>query len=218
MTVVRRDFERTNRRQALKKVGVIAAGAVVPACSRPQMFGGSGTNDRKSQPPTASENVRTSAGDRQAADFTLEAYQGADVLGASVVRFSRVLHAGRPVVLNFWAGQCAPCRFEMPDLQQIYEATRQSALFVGVDIGPFVGLGSIEEGRALVSELGVTYPVGTTREPDVVRQYLVLGMPTTVFITPSAEIVRHWTGVLSAAATRELVDELVDVSRAGGSE
>jgi hypothetical protein len=105
----------------------------------------------------------------------------------------------------------------MPDLQQIYEATRQSALFVGVDIGPFVGLGSIEEGRALVSELGVTYPVGTAREPDVVRQYLVLGMPTTVFITPSAEIVRHWTGVLSAAATRELVDELVDVSRARGS-
>ena len=217
MTVVRRGFDGTNRRQALRRVGLVAAGAVVTACSGPQLLAESGPNGLKSRPPTATEHLGRSVGDRQAADFTLEVYQGADVLGAAVVQFSHVLNAGRPVVLNFWAGQCAPCRFEMPDLQQIYVATRQSALFVGVDIGPFVGLGSIEEGRALVSELGVTYPVGTTREPDVVRRYRVLGMPTTVFITPSAEIVRHWTGVLSAASIRELVDELVDVSRARGS-
>lgn len=215
--MVRRGSDGTNRRQALRKGGLVAVGALGAACSGPQLFAAPESKSLNSQSLTIAENVRRSVGDGRAADFTLEAYQGADVLGAAVVRFSHVLNAGRPVVLNFWAGQCAPCRFEMPDLQQIYEATRQRALFVGVDIGPFVGLGSIKEGRALVSELGVTYPVGTSREAEVVREYRVLGMPTTVFITPSAEIVRHWTGILSAATTRELVDELVDVSKAGGS-
>jgi hypothetical protein len=40
-----------------------------------------------------------------ALDFTITAYQGEDVLGGQIVKFSRVFENGKPVVLNFWAGQ-----------------------------------------------------------------------------------------------------------------
>ena len=204
----------TDRRKALTKMGLIGGGVVLSACGGQQLLLETGADDLKpSLPKALDEGGGSKVGGRQASDFTLEVYQGADLLGASVIQFSDVLGAGRPVVLNFWAGQCPPCRFEMPDLQRVYEATREHALFVGLDIGRFVGLGSLQEGRALVSELGVTYPVGTTQDADIVNKYRVLGMPTTIFITPSGEIVRHWTGMLTGSLTRELVDALIDSSR-----
>jgi thiol-disulfide isomerase/thioredoxin len=202
-----------NRRKVLMGMGLIGSGVVLPTCGSFQVAPETGADDMPSRPKALHEGRGAKVDGRQAADFTLEVYQGAELLGASVVQFRDVLGAGMPVVLNFWAAQCAPCRFELPDLQRVYEATRARVLFVGLDIGPFVGLGSLQDGRALVSELGVTYPVGTTWDAGVVNNYRVLGMPTTIFITPSAEIVRHWTGRVTASAVRELVDELIKASR-----
>ncbi len=70
-------------------------------------------------------------------DFALVAYQGQDVLGGDRVRFSHVLGDGRPVVLNFFAGACAPCSQEMPGLQRVADGYRGRVIFVGVDVGPF---------------------------------------------------------------------------------
>ncbi|MFQ6029756.1 MAG: TlpA family protein disulfide reductase [Dehalococcoidia bacterium] len=152
-----------------------------------------------------------------AADFRIVAYQGEGVLGGKEVwlssLFSRDPGVKLPVVLNFWAGQCPPCRAEMPDLQQIYEEYQGRILLFGLDVGPFVGLGTREDGRALLEELEVTYPAGTTFDAGVVGDYRVLGMPTTVFLKPNGEFVRTWTGALNKGKLVELVEELLAKSR-----
>ena len=147
-----------------------------------------------------------------APDFELTVYQGAAALGGETVQFSDVLAQGKPVVLNFWAGLCPPCRVEMPDLQELYEDFDGQILIVGVDIGPFSALGTRDEGRALVKQLGVTYPTGTIFEGEVVINYRVIGMPTTHFITPEGEIVETWTGLLTKGKMTELVEELLVAS------
>jgi cytochrome c-type biogenesis protein len=153
-----------------------------------------------------------SSGLKKAPDFEITVYQGAEVLGGETVRFSELLAQGQPVVLNFWAGLCPPCRAEMPDLQGVYEEYQGQVLLFGLDVGPFVGLGSRDEGRALLEELEVTYPAGTTFDANVVRDYQILGMPTTVFIKPNGEVVRTWGGLLNKDKMIELVEELLAAS------
>ena len=67
-----------------------------------------------------------------ASDFELIVYQGQEVLGGDTVRFQELLDQGKPVVLNFWAGLCPPCRVEMPDLQEVYDEYGDRMLLVGL--------------------------------------------------------------------------------------
>ena len=50
----------------------------------------------------------------------------------------------------------------MPDLQAVYEEFNEEIMLIGLDVGPFIGLGNREDGKALLQELEVTYPAGTT--------------------------------------------------------
>lgn len=133
-----------------------------------------------------------------APDIEITMYQGEQTVGGKVVRLSQVWGRGRPVVVNFFAGLCPPCRAEMPDLQRLY-AQNGTPHFVllGVDVGPYTGLGTREEGRALLRTLGVTYPAGTVFDDDILDIYQILGMPTTVFITTDGRILRKHVGLLT---------------------
>ncbi len=145
-------------------------------------------------------------------DFPITIYQGAGYQDGDEVMFSELLAQGQPVVLNFWAGLCPPCRLEMPDLQAVSDVYQGQALLFGLDVGPFTGLGTNEDGRALLQELGITYPAGTTTNQNVVREYQILGMPTTYFITPDGNIQETWTGLLTEAKLTELVEALLTAS------
>ncbi len=177
-------------------LALIGGAFVLAACGQAQATAAPSSEDRGDLAP----------------DFELTVYQGAAALGGETVQFSDVLAQGKPVVLNFWAGLCPPCRVEMPDLQAVYEDFDGQFLLLGLDIGPFIALGSREDGRALLKELGVTYPVGTTFEAEVITNYRVIGMPTTHFITPEGEIVETWTGLLTEGKMTELVEELLVAS------
>lgn len=145
-------------------------------------------------------------------DFTISVYQGGGVVSGKEVRFSQLFKDGKPVILNFWAAACPPCLKEMPDFQQVYDKHKDKVVLFGLDVGPFVGLGSREEGKALLQELMVTYPAGTTFDAEVVEKYQVIGMPTTVFMKPSGEVFRRWVGFLSADKMASLVEELLAAS------
>jgi len=145
-------------------------------------------------------------------DFEIQVYQGEAVLGGTDILFSSLFGDNKPVVLNFWAGLCPPCRAEIPDLQEFNAEHQDTVTLFGLDIGPFVGLGSREEGQELLQELGVTYPAGTTFDATVIQAYQVFGMPTTVLLTSDGEVFRKWTGIITRDKLAELVDELVKVS------
>ena len=166
------------------------------------------SSDGDAAPPGAAEPPAR----EKAPDFAFVAYQGEAALGGKELTFSSVLRQGKPVVLNFWAGLCPPCRLEMPEMQEVYDEYHDRILLLGVDIGPFAGLGSREDGQALLRELKITYPSGTTFDAGVPQAYKLIGMPMTVFITPDGAIIKRWTGLLTKAKLIELVQELLAAS------
>ena len=144
-----------------------------------------------------------------APNFSITMFQGQDVVGGQEVNLSD-LTGQRPIVLNFWAGLCPPCRAEMPDLQVFNEKFKDRALLIGIDLGQFTGLGTQQDATDLLEELGVTYPAGFTTEAGVVRDYEVLGMPTTVFIDAQGKIFNKWTGALNGSILEEKTLEMLN--------
>ncbi len=156
------------------------------------------------------------AGDQMPApDFTWEHYAPSESLGRMTMTLTDILAIGKPVVLNFWAGLCPPCRREMPEFQEAWEVFKDRVILFGVDVGPFVNLGTTDDAVNLMAELGVTYPLGTTFNSNILREYQILGMPATVFITPRGTIFRTWNGVLDKDGLIDLVEELEEASAAG---
>jgi thiol-disulfide isomerase/thioredoxin len=142
-------------------------------------------------------------------DFTITAYQGEDLLGGQTVKFSKVFENGKPVVLNFWAGLCPPCRAEMPGFQRIFDQFHDRVILVGVDLGPYVGLGEHDDARRLLTELGIRYPAAYAVDAAPVRLYQIRAMPTTVFLTRKGQIMDAANGMLLESQMREKIQRLV---------
>ena len=140
-------------------------------------------------------------------DFDVALYQGGDALGGDDVALSDL--RGQPVVLNFWAGLCPPCRAEMPEFQAFADEYAGRALVVGVDLGQFFSLGGQEDAVQLLNELSVTYPAGYTEDPNVVRELGVLGLPATIFISADGSLHRKWQGVLNDDKLIEITEEML---------
>jgi thiol-disulfide isomerase/thioredoxin len=136
-------------------------------------------------------------------------YQGHDRLGGSTASVDDVLDDGIPVVLNFWGGDCPPCRFEMPALQRVYETHQSDINFLGLDIGPFMGLGTRQSARDLLSELQITYPAGGPPNRDIQNRYSVNALPTTVFFGPDGRVFRRWDGAISEGQMNQIVEAML---------
>ncbi|WP_416306161.1 TlpA disulfide reductase family protein [Neptunicella sp. SCSIO 80796] len=106
----------------------------------------------------------------QATDFTLKSQSG-DNLRLAEMR-------GNIVLINFWASWCAPCRKELPYLEEIQQEFQ--------DLGFTVLAVNIDEDSAkannLLSDIPVSFPVVLDPTGKVSKLYEVAAMPTTVFI------------------------------------
>lgn len=141
--------------------------------------------------------------------FTVVAHQGEDLLGGSELDFGSVLGQGTPVVLNFWAAQCPPCRVEMPWFQAAYEDHSDSVLVVGLDVGQFTGLGTTEQGAQLLADLDITYPAAYAVDDEPLREFNVTNMPFTVFFDGAGEVVGDHAGVMTEQQIRDWFATLV---------
>lgn len=110
---------------------------------------------------------------------------------------------GRPVVVNFFAAWCAPCRREMPAFQSVYEDVEPDVALVGIDTRDIRS-----DGLALLRDTGVTYPAGFDPDGEVAREFGVVGMPTTVFVSADGEMLERVTGEMSAERLRATIERL----------
>jgi thiol-disulfide isomerase/thioredoxin len=147
-------------------------------------------------------------------DFEFSMYSGADAFGADDVRFAELFPADKPLVLNFWAGACPPCRAEMPGFQAVYEDHGDEFTLLGLDVGPYMNLGSNNDARNLLQDLNITYPTGYARDSDAVLQHRVIVMPTTIFFTPDGEVFRREDGFINETKMTGIVQDLVRASGA----
>jgi hypothetical protein len=81
-----------------------------------------------------------------------------------------------------------------------------------VDIGPFVGLGSNDDGRELLDELGITYPTGYALSSPV-EAYRIRSMPATLFIRADGTVAARHGGFLTETQLRERVAALLSEGR-----
>jgi cytochrome c biogenesis protein CcmG, thiol:disulfide interchange protein DsbE len=110
--------------------------------------------------------------------FTLERLDGRGDLSLESLR-------GKPVVLNFWASWCSPCKDEAPLLQEASERWGDRVSFVGIDVKDFRG-----DARAFVERFGITYPNVYDGKGSTIGRYGVTGYPETYFLDAEGRV-RH---------------------------
>ncbi len=110
---------------------------------------------------------------------------------------------GRPVVLNFWASWCVPCRKEMPALQEMSEEVQDRIAFVGVNHQDSRG-----DALSFLAETGVRFPAGYDPEGATATSYGLYGMPTTIFISPDGRILQRHRGEISESQLRREIERL----------
>lgn len=148
--------------------------------------------------PLPSLNVAT-----EAPNFTLP-----DLNDSTTLR-SLADYAGKPVILNFWASWCVPCREEMPALQRIYDLHNSDGLVVLGINQTFVD--DLEAARTFVQELTLTFPNVRDDEGDVSGSlYRVMGLPTSVFIAEGGEIVHVQVGQMTDEQISLYSQRLID--------
>ena len=108
---------------------------------------------------------------------------------------------GEVVIVNFWATWCGPCRFEMPELQRLYE-TQDNVRIIAVNL---------QEDEAEVQRwadaFGLTYPI-VIDEGAIARRYAFRDPPTTFVIAPDGVIARTIYGPVTMESLEALVDDL----------
>lgn len=110
-------------------------------------------------------------------------------------------HLGQPIVVNYFASWCAPCRAELPDFQAVSEQVGNDVTFLGVNT-------DINEStwRSFVGETGITYETVFDPSRELFLAMKAKGMPTTVFLSPEGEILDSHTGILNQEQLLELID------------
>jgi len=117
--------------------------------------------------------------------------------------------AGRPVIVNFFASWCTPCRKETPLLAGFYRSHHGRLLVIGVDAND-----KSSAALAFLRAHAVGYPVGFDRSASVAVSYGVAALPQTFFLNARHQIVRH---ILGAVTARELSSWAAGLTRQSGA-
>lgn len=137
---------------------------------------------------------------KPAPDFTMTLLNGGE--------FRLQDHVGRPLVINFWASWCPPCRDESPGFERVWRKYRDTGvMFVGVDIQD-----TQEEAARYIEEFNLTFPNGRDPDGKITVEYGVIGLPVTFFIGANGVVEGRWVGAVPEGKLEEWTRSLIDRS------
>lgn len=120
----------------------------------------------------------------KAPDFKLYSLEG------ELIKVSDVL--GKPVILNFWATWCTPCKIEMPLLQEKYNRYNSNLLILGVNAGE--SKNTVEK---FLNNNKISFPNVLDPNELIQEMYGIRAYPTTYFIDKGGVIQAVYIGILS---------------------
>ena len=176
----------TAREARFNRLAFFLALAALAIAAVAILFAGEGlfrTGDRNATDGQRTAARLPSSGPAPGVGDTALAFEVQNVDGETV-RLSD--HLGQPVILNFWASWCAPCRVEMPALQALYEEHEDQGLVI-------LALNQNESEqtaeRFFFQEMGLTFAVPLLDEQfGVAEKYGVRNLPTTIFIDEAGTV------------------------------
>lgn len=156
-------------------------------------------------------NVTSNLLGKPAPDFTLPLYERYQPeYGAALQRSA---FDGKPLVINFWASWCLPCFDEAPVLQAAWQA------YEGMGV-QFIGIqtqdpGRRDEGRAFISQFGLTFPNVVDDDSSVSVDFGLFGVPETFFVDASGRVAYRHVGPVTPQVMEAQLQTLLGGAGAG---
>ncbi|MDF2882927.1 MAG: alkyl hydroperoxide reductase/Thiol specific antioxidant/Mal allergen [Clostridiaceae bacterium] len=132
----------------------------------------------------------------QASDFKLQDLSGKNV---SLSDFK-----GKKVYLNFWATWCPPCKGEMPDIEKLYNETKNSDLVIlAIDIGE-----DRDTVQSFLKSNNYNFNVLLDMDQSTASKYNINGIPTSYFINKDGTISAKRVGAMSLSEMKSYIDSI----------
>lgn len=150
--------------------------------------------------PPASDPTETASPEDLAADFS---FVDGDGNAHTLSEFF-----GKPIVINFWATWCPPCKAELPTFDAAFAAYRDKVHFIMLNLTDGVRE-TVDGVKQFVADGGYTFPVYYDTAQDGARTYAAYSIPMTVFIDATGKITATKTGMLSETSLIANLDYIV---------
>lgn len=111
---------------------------------------------------------------------------------------------GKPIVLNFWASWCGPCRSEMPDFDAKYAELGQDVHFLMINLTE--GRETVETASAFIQQQGYHFPIYYDTTAMAAMTYGAYSIPTSYFINAQGQVIARAVGALDAATLQQGID------------
>ena len=115
---------------------------------------------------------------------------------------------GKPVIVNFWASWCGPCKREMPDFEEKFREYGEEIQFLMVNLADG-SRETVESARDFIDGQGYTFPVYFDTDLSGAVAYAVSSVPSTYFIDENGALVAYGKKALSAEKLQAGIDMLI---------
>ncbi|MBQ8316648.1 MAG: TlpA family protein disulfide reductase [Lachnospiraceae bacterium] len=176
------------------------ANTPAPTVSVDNSGASSGNADSATMPETNDDTATEDNTPFMAPDFTVYDRKG------NTVHLSDFL--GKPVVLNFWASWCGPCKMEMPDFEEVYTEYKDDIHFVMINLTDG-NRETIDTATTFLDNSGYTFPVYYDKDSDAALTYQVYGIPMTYFINAEGHLIAQGTSALDAETIKRGIEMIL---------
>ena len=121
---------------------------------------------------------------------------------------NEVLHSDKPVLLDFWASWCGPCKSEMDDFEQAYQELGEDVQFLMVNMTDG-SRETVDTASDSVAEQGYTFPVYFDTQSDAALTYSVYSLPSTYFIDAEGGAVARAVGAIDRDTLQTGIDMIL---------